>query len=87
MDKPTDFLRRKLDMDMLPHLAAARHLVPLLAESEGTSHYILIGGPYAERGWAGYGHASIAAAALRMLTNVLHEESHPLGVRVQLLQN
>ena len=85
MDKPTDFLRRKLDMDLLPHLAAARHLVPLLAENEGTSHYILIGGPYAERGWAGYGHASITAAALRMLTNVLHEESHPLGVRVQML--
>jgi NAD(P)-dependent dehydrogenase (short-subunit alcohol dehydrogenase family) len=85
MDKPTDFLRSKLEFDLMPHLAAARHLVPLLAENEGPSNYILIGGPHAERGWAGYGHASITAAALRMLTNVLHEESHPLGVRVQML--
>ncbi|HEY5972066.1 MAG TPA: SDR family oxidoreductase [Pseudoxanthomonas sp.] len=85
IDKPVDFLRQKLESDLFPHLAAARHLVPLLAENEGTSHYILIGGPHAERGWAGYGHASIAAAALRMLTNVLHEEANPLGVRVQML--
>ncbi len=85
IDKPVDFLRQKLEFDVFPHLAAARHLVPLLAENEGTSHYILIGGPHAERGWAGYGHASIAAAALRMLTNVLHEEANPLGVRVQML--
>lgn len=85
IDRPVDFLRQKLELDLFPHLAAARHLVPLLAENEGTSHYILIGGPHAERGWAGYGHASIAGAALRMLTNVLHEEANPLGVRVQML--
>jgi NAD(P)-dependent dehydrogenase (short-subunit alcohol dehydrogenase family) len=85
MDRPADFLRTKLESELVPHLAAARHLVPLLARYDGTAHYILIGGPLAQRGWAGYGHASIAAAALRMLANVLHEEAHALGVRVQML--
>lgn len=85
LDRPADFLVKKLQLDLLPHLAAARHLIPLLAEHDGTAHYILIGGPHAERGWAGYGHASVTAAALRMLANVLHEEAHALGVRVQML--
>ena len=85
LDKPTDFLRQKFEADLLPHLAAARHLIPLLGEQEGTSHYILLGGPHAECGWAGYGHASITSAALRMLTNVLHQEASGLGVRVQML--
>jgi NAD(P)-dependent dehydrogenase (short-subunit alcohol dehydrogenase family) len=85
LDKPTDFLRQKLESDLVPHLAAARHLIPLLGEQEGTSHYILLGGPHAECGWAGYGHASITSAALRMLTHVLHEEATGLGVRVQML--
>ncbi|MGH8063452.1 MAG: SDR family NAD(P)-dependent oxidoreductase [Pseudoxanthomonas sp.] len=85
LDKPTDFLRQKLEYDLLPHLAAARHLIPFLGEQEGSSHYILLGGPHAECGWAGYGHASITSAALRMLTNVLHQEANGLGVRVQML--
>ncbi len=85
LDKPTDFLRQKLEYDLIPHLAAARHLIPFLGEQEGTSHYILLGGPHAECGWAGYGHASITSAALRMLTNVLHQEASSLGVRVQML--
>ena len=29
LDKPTDFLRQKLEDDLMPHLAAARHLIPL----------------------------------------------------------
>lgn len=85
LDKPADFLRHKLELDLIPHLAAARHLLPLLAEGEGTAHYILIGGPFAERGWAGYGHASVTGAAMRMMAQVLHEEAQSLGVRVQLL--
>lgn len=85
LDRPADFLRRKLELDLIPHLAAARHLLPLLAESNETAHYVLIGGPHAERGWAGYGHASITAAAMRMLAQVLHEEAHAMGVRVQML--
>ena len=31
------------------------------------------------------GHASVTGAAMRMLAQVLHEEAHALGVRVQLL--
>lgn len=85
LDSPADALRQKLELDLIPHLAAARHLIPLLAEYDGTAHYVLIGGPHAECGWAGYGQASVTAAAMRMLTHVLHEEAHALGVRVQML--
>lgn len=85
IDKPSDVLRHKLEMDVIPHLAAARALLPLLAEYDGTGHYVLVGGPFAERGWAGYGHASVTGAAMRMMAQVLHEEAQSLGVRVQLL--
>ncbi|MGH8031234.1 MAG: SDR family NAD(P)-dependent oxidoreductase [Luteimonas sp.] len=88
LDAPADVLRRRLDEDLLPHLFAARHLLPLLAAASGHGHrggYVLIGGPGADRPWAGYGHRSIAAAALRMLARVLHEEARAYPLRVQLL--
>lgn len=85
LDHPAAFLRQTLDDDLLPHLAAARHLLPLLSEAGRTGTYVLIGGPGADRPWAGYGHRSIATAALRMLARVLHEEARTIGVRVQLL--
>ncbi|SDY19929.1 SDR family NAD(P)-dependent oxidoreductase [Lysobacter enzymogenes] len=85
LDNPAEFLRRKLDEDLLPHLAAARHLLPLLAERDRGGTYVLIGGPGSEHPWAGYGHRSIGAAALRMLARVLHDEARQLAVRVQLL--
>jgi len=85
LDHPAAFLRQTLDDDLLPHLAAARHLLPLLAQAGRTGTYVLIGGPGADRPWAGYGHRSIATAALRMLARVLHEEARTIGVRVQLL--
>ncbi len=85
LDQPADFLRRTLDEDLLPHLAAARHLLPLLAASDRGGGYVLIGGPGGEHPWAGYGHDSIAAAALRMLARVLHDEARAYPVRVQLL--
>lgn len=85
LDQPADFLRRTLDDDLLPHLAAARHLLPLLAASDRGGGYVLIGGPGGENPWAGYGHDSIAAAALRMLARVLHDEARAYPVRVQLL--
>ncbi|RPE80178.1 SDR family oxidoreductase [Vulcaniibacterium tengchongense] len=85
LDRPAAFLRRKLDEELLPHLAAARHLMPLLAAGERGGGYVLIGGPGSEHPWAGYGHRSVAEAALRMLARVLHDEARPLGVRVQLL--
>ncbi len=84
LDQPAEFLRRRLDEDLLPHLFAARHLLPLLA-GQGQGGYVLLGGPGAEQPWAGYGHRSIGAAALRMLARVLHDEARAFAVRVQLL--
>jgi NAD(P)-dependent dehydrogenase (short-subunit alcohol dehydrogenase family) len=85
LDQPTDALRCKLDADLLPHLAAARALLPLLADAGRGGSYVLIGGPGSELPWAGYGHRSVAAAALRMLACVLHDEARAIGIRVQLL--
>lgn len=84
LEQPAEFLRRRIDEDLLPHLFAARHLLPLLA-ARGHGHYVLVGGPGAEQPWAGYGHRSIGAAALRMMARVLHDEARALSVRVQLL--
>ncbi len=85
LDQPTAVLQQRLESDLLPHLAAARHLLPLLAEASTPGHYILIGGPTPQRGWSGYGHASVNAAATQMLVQVLHEEALAIGVRVQML--
>ena len=85
LDQPTDALRCKLDADLLPHLAAARALLPLLADAGRGGSYVLIGGPGSELPWAGYGHRSVAAAGLRMLACVLHDEARAMGIRVQLL--
>lgn len=83
MDEPAEVLQRTLDQDLLPHLFAARHLLPLLA-ADGAG-YVLVGGPGGRYPWAGYGHCSIAAAALRMMARVLHDEAGRQGQRVQLL--
>jgi NADP-dependent 3-hydroxy acid dehydrogenase YdfG len=85
IDQPADALRRRLDEDLLPHLAAARHLLPLLAETGRNATYVLVGGPGSEHPWAGYGHRSIGAAAVKMLARVLHDEARMQAVRVQLL--
>ena len=85
LDRPTDDLREQLDVSLLPQLAIARHLVPLLAESGRNGTYVMIGGPGSDAPWAGYGQRSIAMAALRMLARVLHDEAQSLGVRVHLL--
>lgn len=84
LDAPADFLRRRLDEDLLPHLAIARHLLPLLA-TRPRAGYVLVGSPGADHPWSGYGHHSIGASALRMLARVLHEEARTLPVRVQML--
>ena len=83
MDEPADVLQRTLDQDLLPHLFAARHLLPLLVDD--SAGYVLVGGPGGRYPWAGYGHCSIAAAALRMMARVLHDEAGRQGQRVQLL--
>lgn len=85
IDHPSDVLRRTLDDDLLPHLAAARHLIPLLAEARRVGSYVFIGGPGTEAPWSNYGFRSVAAAGLRMLACVLHDEARSLDVRVQML--
>ncbi len=83
LDRPVSALLKRLQRDLLPHLAAARHLLPLLSDLGG--RYVLVGSPCGLRAWAGHGDSSIAASATRMLAHVLHEEAQPFGVRVQLL--
>ncbi|MET1023318.1 MAG: SDR family NAD(P)-dependent oxidoreductase [Pseudoxanthomonas sp.] len=85
LEKSSDKLGERFNSDVLSHLAAARHLLPLLQDEHATTHYVMIGGPATECGWAGHGHASIGSAALHMLAKVLHEEAAPMGVRAQLL--
>lgn len=86
LEQPGRFLQRTLEDDVVSHFIAARHLLPMLAESERESLYLLLSGPAAECTWAGYGHLSIAASALRMLTLVVREEAKDLPVQVRQLQ-
>ena len=85
LDMHDDALHELVREEVLPHLAAARALVPLLAEGGRNGAYIVVGGPGSEQPWAGYGLRSVAAAANRMLVRVLHDEARALSVRVQLL--
>lgn len=85
LDQPASMLCERVCTDVVPHLAAARALLPLLADAGRGGSYVLIGGPGSELPWSGYGQRSVAAASLRMLARVLHDEARPLGVRVQLL--
>ena len=85
IDQPTDVLRETLAADLLPHLSAARHLIPLLVETKRGGSYVLIGGPGSEAAWLNYGSRTVAAAALRMLANVLHDEAQSLDGRLQRL--
>lgn len=85
LDQPASALCAGVCADVVPHLVAARALLPLLSKSGRGGTYVLIGGPAGTRPWSGYGARSIAAASLRMLAQVLHDEALPLGVRVQLL--
>ena len=85
LDASSEALSEAIDKGVVAHLAAARHLLPLLAKGGRAGGYILIDGPGGERPWAGYGHRSVGAAALHMLARVLHDEARVLGVRLQLL--
>ena len=86
MDQESSRLRDSFDEAVVPHLAAARHLLPWLAETGRNCGYVVIGGPGGRYPWAGYGHRSIAAAALQMLARVLHSEARQFSVRLQLLE-
>lgn len=85
LDQSADELREALGGNVVAHLALARHLLPLLAEGGRSGSYLLIDGPGAQAPWAGYGHRSVAGAALQMLARVLHDEARALSVRLQLL--
>ncbi|MDB6163700.1 MAG: short chain dehydrogenase [Xanthomonadaceae bacterium] len=85
LDHPTATLCQQLADNLLPHLSAAQQLLPLLADAGRGGTYVVIGGPGSALPWSGYGHVSVAAAALRMLVQVLHDEARAFDVRVQLL--
>jgi len=85
LDLSTQEFHRLLEADLMPHLAAARQLVPLLAASARNTGYVVIGSPGSDHPWVGYGSRSVAASAASMLVRVLHEEARSLGVRVQML--
>lgn len=84
-DHPAAELVRRIEADLLPQIAAARHLLPLLAASGRNGSYVVVGSPGGEHPWAGYGCHSVGAAAVNMLVRVLHDEARAFGVRVQLL--
>ena len=84
LDQSSQALLDKLQRDLLPHLVAARALLPVLA-SRAATDYIVIGGPGSENPWAGYGHRSICRRGATMLLRVLHDEARALSVRVQML--
>lgn len=86
LDHPVELIRQRIDEELTPHLAAARHLIPLLAETRRGGTYLFIGGPCGASPWSGYGYRSIGAAALRMLARVLNHEASSLDVRVQMLE-
>lgn len=85
LDHPAERLSARLDEDLRPHLIAARHLLPMLAATGRPSTYLILGGPAAEQPWAGYGHASVSAAALRSFAQVLRGEMQDTAVRVRQL--
>lgn len=75
-----------LQTDVVAPFIAAKHFLPLLAEAGPGGLYLLLGGPMASCAWSGYGHLSVAASALQMLTHVIREEAKELPVTVQELQ-
>jgi NAD(P)-dependent dehydrogenase (short-subunit alcohol dehydrogenase family) len=85
LEQSPEVLERVLRERLMPQLYAARHLLPVLAASGRCARYLVVGTPYAGTPWAGYGHYSVAAAAIRMLVQVLRQETEDTAVRVQQL--
>lgn len=86
VERPSDFLKAQLDANVTVHLRAAQQLMPLLAETSPNALYLMLGGAAADYPWAGHGHLSVCAAALKMLACVMRNEWTSLPVRVQQLQ-
>src|SRR5437868_4913191 len=55
LDSPAQELLNRIDADLLPQIAAARHLLPLLAASGRNGSYVVVGSPGSQDPWAGYG--------------------------------
>lgn len=85
MDRDDVFLEDRLHAHVVTHFNAARALIPLLAQHGANALYLSIASAATAHPWCGFGHFSIANAALRMLAKVLHGENRDLPVRVQQL--
>jgi hypothetical protein len=79
-------LLQALQADVMPHVHAGRHLLPLLRGGAHTLRYVLVGGPAGFKPWAGHGESSITMSTTRMYAQVLHQEAQALGVRAQMLE-
>lgn len=86
LSRPAPDFVRSLEADVVAPFIAAKHFIPLLAEAGPGGLYLFLGGPMASCAWSGYGHLSVAASALQMLTQVIREEVKELPVIVQELQ-
>jgi 3-oxoacyl-[acyl-carrier protein] reductase len=67
------------------HFLAAKHFIPLIAETAPGGFYLSIGGATAEVPIPNSGPVSVASAAQVMLTKVLRAESRDPPVRIQEL--
>ncbi|KAF1017568.1 MAG: hypothetical protein GAK31_00836 [Stenotrophomonas maltophilia] len=85
-DRSGDALLQALQADLMPHVHAGRHLLPLLQDDGYPGRYVLVGSPAGLKPWAGYGEASITTSATRMYAQVLHQEAQALGVCAQMLE-
>lgn len=85
LDRDGVFLEDRLHAHVVAQFNAARALIPLLAQNSPNALYLSVASAATEHPWCGFGHFSIASAALRMLAKVVHAESRDLPVRVQQL--
>ena len=85
MDRDDVFLEDRLHAHVVTHFNAARALIPLLAQGAPNALYLSVASAATTHPWCGFGHFSIANAALRMLAKVVHAESRDQPVRVQQL--
>lgn len=86
IDRSGDALLQALQADVMPHVHAGRHLLPLLQGGTYARRYVVVGGPAGYKAWAGHGESSITMSATRMYAQVLHQEAQALGVRAQMLE-
>jgi len=86
VERGGDALAAALQADLMPHVHAVRHLLPLLQDNVHARRYVMIGSPAGLKPWAGYGETSITTAALRMYAQVVHQEAQAVGVRAQMLE-